>query len=257
MGAYNKGVNQSMWYLAFDTATQYMSVAISNGNSVVAEYTSSSRKDHSSRLMPAVEMVMKEAGIVPTDLRGIIVGKGPGSYTGLRIGVSTAKSLAWSLNIPLVGASSLSLMARGAKHYNGYVVPFMDARRGQVYTGLYGMIDGVWTSIEEDRLVLMKDWLQILQKVNKPLFFVSHDMEMYKEMIEQSYCVSGTDSLACGIYQLSNISDSYGRAGELVELGIQLLNNHQHGDAKSFAPEYLRLAEAEYNWLQQQKTANE
>lgn len=232
-----------MWYLAFDTATQFMTVAISDGKSVVAEYTSSSKKDHSSRLMPAVEMVMKEAGISTTELQGIIVGKGPGSYTGLRIGVSTAKSLAWSLNIPLVGVSSLSLIARSAKHFNGYVVPFMDARRGQVYTGLYGIIDGKWTAIEEDRLVLMKDWLQTLKQVNKPLFFVSHDMEMYREMIEG--------------YQLSNISDSYGRAGELIELGIQLLNSQQHDDAKSFAPEYLRLAEAEYNWLQQQKTANE
>ncbi|OEF96964.1 tRNA (adenosine(37)-N6)-threonylcarbamoyltransferase complex dimerization subunit type 1 TsaB [Desulfuribacillus alkaliarsenatis] len=235
-----------MWYLAFDTSTQVLSVALGNDESVVAEYTTNIKRDHSSRLMPAIESLMKEANIATKDLSGIIVGKGPGSYTGLRIGVSTAKSMAWALKIPLAGVSSLSLIARTGKYFGGLIVPLIDARRGQVYTGLYGMQNEQWTSMEQDRIVLMKDWLEHLQAnyTGYKLLFVSTDIELYREMIESAF-----DSEK---YKIAKMASQYSRSGELLELGIPMLDNNQIQESKSFAPEYLRLAEAEHNWLKQQ-----
>ncbi len=84
--------------------------------------------------MPAITKLMNEVGIQPNQLDRVVVANGPGSYTGVRIGVTTAKTLAWSLQIPVVGVSSLALMAQAGRLFHGEIVPLVDARRGQVYT---------------------------------------------------------------------------------------------------------------------------
>ena len=93
--------------------------------------------------MPAIQTLMKDCERVPADLTKIVVAKGPGSYTGVRIGVTIAKTLAWTLKIPLVGISSLEILASGTgRYFDGYVSPLFDASRGQVYTGLYQYQNG-------------------------------------------------------------------------------------------------------------------
>ncbi len=262
-----------MSYLGFDTSIQTLSVALGNESVIQAEYTSNTRKDHSSRLMPVIDRMMQESGVQPRDLQGIIVAQGPGSYTGLRIGVSAAKSMAWALNIPLLGISSLSLIARSCKYFAGYVVPLIDARRGQVYTGLYrfqgltedggcqydagDMLNHMENSMQEqDRLVMLQDWLVFLKEKycnpsegeTPPLLFVGNDLSIHRELIasiipESHLCFAGVGSLSS-------------RAAELLEVGIPMLKQGISHDAKSFAPEYLRLAEAEQNWLNQQSSPN-
>ena len=96
------------------------------------------KKNHSVRVMPAIEQLLNDCDMKPTDLDKIVVAKGPGSYTGVRIGVTIAKTLAWTLNIPLVGISSLEVLAASVEDIlHGFVSPLFDARRGQIYTGLY------------------------------------------------------------------------------------------------------------------------
>src|SRR5690606_16761981 len=109
-----------------------------------AERHSEAERNHSIRLIPAIEELLAEAGLVPTDLDGIAVGAGPGSYTGVRIAITVAKTLAWSLQIPLVSVSTLAALALGGKQafaHGGsvpvWVVPILDARRENAYTGLY------------------------------------------------------------------------------------------------------------------------
>ena len=87
--------------------------------------------------MPTVEALMKECGVSPSELSKIVVAKGPGSYTGVRIGVTIAKTLAWTLSIPISAVSSLETLAANGQYFDGYISPLFDARRGQVYTGLY------------------------------------------------------------------------------------------------------------------------
>ena len=124
-----------MKVLAFDTSSKALSLAILEDKQVLAETTINIKKNHSITLMPAIDFLMASLDWTPKDLDRIVVAEGPGSYTGLRIAVATAKTLAHTLNIELIGMSSLlSLVPR---QQEGLLVPLMDARRNNVYAGFY------------------------------------------------------------------------------------------------------------------------
>ena len=138
-----------MKILAIDTSNYVLGISLIDQEKVIGEYITNLKKNHSVRVMPAIEYLMKECEIVPGDLTKIIVAKGPGSYTGVRIGVTIAKSLAWSLQIPLVGVSSLEArQPRRGAILKGEFFPLFDARRGQIYTGLYQFKEGNLTVIK-------------------------------------------------------------------------------------------------------------
>ena len=125
-----------MKVLAFDTSSKALSVAILDGKNLLADVTVNIKKNHSITLMPAIDFLMASVDLQPSDLDRIVVAQGPGSYTGLRVAVATAKTLAYTLNIELVGVSSLYALAAAAD-LDGLVVPIMDARRNNVYAGFY------------------------------------------------------------------------------------------------------------------------
>ena len=126
-----------MKVLAIDTSNFTLGIALIDGNQVMGEYITNLKKNHSVRVMPAIETLLKDCDTLPKELDKIVVAKGPGSYTGVRIGVTIAKTLAWTLKIPLSGVSSLEALAANGRYFNGSISPLFDARRGQVYTGLY------------------------------------------------------------------------------------------------------------------------
>lgn len=230
------------YYLAFDTSTSFLTVAVSNNNKLLAEWNSNAQKDHSSRLMPAVERVLAEAGITVNDLRGIIVGQGPGSYTGLRIGVTTAKTLAWSLNIALLGVSSLSALAYSAARTtvicgdDCYYVPCIDARRGQVFSAVYAIKSGQWQLVSEEGLYQFADWQQRVAELGNVLF-IGQDLEKFEISAQQ----------------LVQPHFQYTRAAALLELGVVRIQAGERTDVMTFTPEYLRIAEAEQALLDKQK----
>ncbi len=133
--------------LLLDTATPYLNVALYEGTERLGSLYRKGNNDHSVTLMPAVEQLFKDHDRNVEDLDGIVVGIGPGSYTGVRIGVAVAKTLAWSKNIPLYTVSSLALMASG---HHGKALPWVDARRGYAFLGLYEVNDHV-VQLDEDR----------------------------------------------------------------------------------------------------------
>src|SRR5699024_7595583 len=112
------------------------------------------------------------------------VSNGPGSYTGTRIGVTTAKTLAWSLNIPIYTVSSLKNMAYNGVLKKGYIVPFFDARRKTVFTGLYYSDGENLTEIKQEVNVPMEVWLDELKSVDEDIMFLSPHMDVFQEMIE-------------------------------------------------------------------------
>jgi tRNA threonylcarbamoyladenosine biosynthesis protein TsaB len=127
--------------LHIETATDICSVVLADNGVVIAEKTSAPIRDHASSLAVFIDEILKENNIKPTALKAIAVSKGPGSYTGLRIGVSTAKGLCYALNIPLIAIATTQSMANHyyLQHtdYNGNVVPLLDARRMEVYGAVY------------------------------------------------------------------------------------------------------------------------
>ncbi|MFP5110459.1 tRNA (adenosine(37)-N6)-threonylcarbamoyltransferase complex dimerization subunit type 1 TsaB [Neobacillus sp. C211] len=227
-----------MTILAIDTSNYALGVALLEDNQVLGEYITNLKKNHSVRIMPAIQTLMKDCEKVPADLTKIVVAKGPGSYTGVRIGVTIAKTLAWTLNIPLVGISSLEILASGVgRYFDGYVSPLFDARRGQVYTGLYQYQNDELQTIEEDRLVMLVDRAEDLKNSGKTILFVGNDLPLHQAAIEAAL---GSQAV------FAASTEQNPRPSELALLG----KDKPGEDIHSFVPNYIRLAEAEAKWLE-------
>lgn len=229
-----------MTILAIDTSNYTLGAALVREKTVMAEYITYLKKNHSVRAMPAVNSLLEDCGIKPQDLTKIAVAKGPGSYTGVRIGVTLAKTLAWSLKLPISAVSSLEVLAANGRHFQGLICPLFDARRGQVYTGLYEYQDGRLQSVLPDQNVLLTDWLGMLKEKASPVLFLGHDTAIHEETILQeltSQAVMGT------------AAQHNPRPSELAFLGLE----KEEADVHSLVPDYLRLAEAEAKWMESQK----
>lgn len=231
--------------LAIDTSTNVMGVALANEQTVIAEFITNEKKNHSVRLMPAIASLLKEVDLTPKQLGRVIVAHGPGSYTGVRIGVSVAKTLAWSLNIPLVGISSLELLALNGRYFNGVVSPLFDARRGQVYTGLYRFEDGQIQTVEKERIILADEWAKHLQTVKESVLFLGNDLTKHRDTFQEI--------LASKAY-FGSPSEHNPRPSELATLGMQ---RDPVATIHLFTPNYVQLAEAEKKWLQAQKNGEQ
>lgn len=228
-----------MKVLAIDTSNFTLGVALINGTQVIGEYTTNLKKNHSVRVMPAIESLLKDCDTSPKELTKIVVAQGPGSYTGVRIGVTIAKTLAWTLNVPLSAVSSLEVLAANGRYFDGLVSPLFDARRGQVYTGLYEFDHGTLKTVTEDCNILSSEWAMKVKEYNRPVLFVGQDVEIHREAITE---VLG-DLAVFAPAQLYNA-----RPSELAFIGL----NKDEVDIHHFVPNYIRMAEAEAKWLEQQ-----
>lgn len=230
-----------MKVLAIDTSNYVLGVALVDKGKVLGEFITNLKKNHSTRVMPAVEMILSECGVSPKELDKIVVAKGPGSYTGVRIGVTIAKTLAWSLDIPLVGVSSLEVSAASVgRYFQGYISPLFDARRGQIYTGLYRFQNGKVDEVESDKIVLSKDWASHLKEYKTPILFVGNDLDLHHDHFEQTLCERAV---------FAYITEQNPRPAELALLGLDKPAENVH----TFTPNYIRLAEAEAKWLERKK----
>lgn len=227
-----------MKILGIDTSNQTMTVALVENNSLIAEKTINIKRNHSIQLMPAIETLFKEVNWAPNELSRIVVAKGPGSYTGVRIGVTVAKTLAFSLNIDLVGISSLKVLAANGERLPGsYIVPLFDARRSNVFTGLYRYEEGVLVQVEEDTHLPIETVVDYLNDLQAPIQFIGEDRLLHSETIKKI----GKDRLI----QLP-LDRHLPRASTLVMLGM----NEEPDDRHLFEPEYIKLAEAEQKWME-------
>ncbi len=227
--------------LAIDTSSFVMGIAVTDGEKTLGEIITNMKKNHSIRLMPAIEQLMKEVGLAPKQLEKIVVAAGPGSYTGVRIGVTTAKTLAWSLNIPIVGVSSLAVMAQGGCYFSGVVSPIIDARRGQVYTGLYKNGKPVTEDWAQDQIVLLETWLKRLAKVDERVLFIGQDLALHQALIVD---ILGEQA------EFAPASVHLPRPSELARIGQAL---PVAPSVHTFVPNYHQLAEAEAKWQKSQK----
>lgn len=221
--------------LALDTSNQTLSVAVCEDEKILGVHTVNIKKNHSTTLAPAIAELMNEVEVEPEELDRIVVAQGPGSYTGLRIGVTTAKTLAYTLKKELVGVSSLAGLAANCITVSGLIIPIFNARRNHVYTGAYKYVDGKLETVLADRYILLETWLQQLQTYPE-LYFVGQDVADFSAQINVL-----TQAEICRFpqWQLPN-------ATVLAQLGSKyetIKNIH------SFSPNYLKLVEAEENWL--------
>ena len=144
-----------MRILALETAAKAVSAAVTEDGKVLAAAFQDTGLTHSRTLMPLVELLLKNTGMSAADLDAVAVSAGPGSFTGVRIGVSAAKGLAWAADKPCAAVSTLAALARNVSFWDGLVVCAMDARRQQVYNALFEAKDGRLTRLTEDRAIAL------------------------------------------------------------------------------------------------------
>ncbi|MEJ8767413.1 tRNA (adenosine(37)-N6)-threonylcarbamoyltransferase complex dimerization subunit type 1 TsaB [Oceanobacillus sp. HCA-5259] len=226
--------------LVIDTSNHVLGVAIMKNDKVIGQIMTNLTKNHSVRLMPAIDKLMAEVGMRVEELDRIAVAKGPGSYTGVRIGLTTAKTLAWALGTPVVGVSSLEALSYQGRFFDGFVCPFFDARRGLVYTGIYEWEGGNITNPVPDQNIPFVNILEDLKEKGKSVLFLSPDISAFKEQIIET--LGELAVIPEGPYHITN-------PAHLGLASITMEPDNIHG----LAPNYLRLAEAEANWLKQQK----
>ena len=221
-----------MKVLAFDTSSKALSLAILEDKQVLAETTINIKKNHSITLMPAIDFLMASLDLTPKDLDRIVVAEGPGSYTGLRIAVATAKTLAHTLNIELVGMSSL--LALVPSQQEGLVVPLMDARRNNVYAGFY----------ENENPVLPEAHLsfaEVLEQVKdaEQVTFVG-EVGVFAEQIQERL-------------PQANYQETLPNVANLALWAWDKEVDSLH----DFVPNYLKRVEAEENWLKNHTESGE
>lgn len=229
-----------MKILAIDTSNYQLGTALVDGNEVIGEFITNIKKNHSLRAMPAVEMLMQECGVAPSELDKIVVANGPGSYTGVRIGVTIAKTLAWSLNIPVTGVSSLAALASSGRYFSGLISPLFDARRGQLYTGLYKFTDGKLECIREDSNLPAEEWASYLTEFDEKVLFIGHDVKIHHETLIAKL---GEQAV------FADMTSHNPRPSEIIRLGMDSKDANVH----ELVPNYIRLAEAEAKWRESQK----
>ncbi|MGG1940791.1 tRNA (adenosine(37)-N6)-threonylcarbamoyltransferase complex dimerization subunit type 1 TsaB [Paenibacillus polymyxa] len=262
-------------FLTLDTATTVMAAALMNGKELLGESNVYGERNHSVHVITELERLLSEAGLTRDDVDGLAVGVGPGSYTGIRIAVTAAKTLAWAWGVPVTSISTLQALAWGGwnhgiemkgqegKHESAnndssgaqaadWIVPVLDARRGQVYTGLFTANSvndsGSPQRLEADAIRLMTAWtddllqrLEVLSVEERPaVIWLVGETTIHAETAER---LRAWSELRIVPYELE---------GKWVgRLGADKLLRQEYDELHTLVPNYTQLAEAEANLLRQ------
>ena len=217
-----------MYLLHIETATSICSVALSRENEWIAGRSDAGGMKHASMLSPMIQEVMEQADVSMKQLSGIAVSAGPGSYTGLRVGVSTARAMAYSLNIPMVGVSTLTALAWAAKTkhpQSSYFLPMLDARRMEVYSALYDdQLQPIW---KEQAVIVDEAFIRKLEDIQVPIVVCGDGAMKLKSRLAGLEKVTIDEEISCD-------------ARHLIQPGWALLKGNTRSDVFHFTPTYLK-----------------
>ncbi|MBK8987515.1 MAG: tRNA (adenosine(37)-N6)-threonylcarbamoyltransferase complex dimerization subunit type 1 TsaB [Chloroflexi bacterium] len=214
--------------LAIDSATRWAGLALYDGTAVIAEYGWRCLNNHTIEIPPAIAEMGQRVGVSPADWKGIAVAVGPGSYTGLRVGLALGKGLALANRIPLIGVPTLDVVAASMHQYPDQLLAAAAAGRSRVCAAVYEwQARGGW---QARRPPVIDTWENILSGLSKPTFFVGEITPEAARLIKASN----------KSFRVASPALSARRAGFLAELGWQRLRKGQVDDASSLAPIYLR-----------------
>ena len=214
--------------LAIDTSTDTASLALVRDRRVVAELTWRCGQNHTRQLLPNLDHLLHQFELGPQAITGIIVARGPGSFNGLRVGVSTAKGLAFSLSVPIVGVSSLETEAYQYAETGLPVCPIFNAGRGEIATAMYHKRDGEWLQLVDEHITTVET---LCSKITTPTVFCGEYVPNVAPQIEE---------LCAGKVVILSSVTSLRRAGFLAELGLRRLEAGDSDDPATLQPVYLR-----------------
>lgn len=235
-----------MRILGIESSSLVASVAIVTDDILTAEYTVNFKKTHSQTLLPMIDEIIRMLEIELESVDGIAVSAGPGSFTGLRIGSATAKGLGLALKKPLIHIPTVDAMAFGIFGTSSVICPLMDAKRSQVYTGIYEF-QNEFKIRKPQCAVSIQEIVEVLNGMDRPVIFLGDGVEPSKEIIKRDLKVS---------YQLAPSFCSRQRAGAVAALGALYYQEGKTEDAALHQPEYLRLPQAERERLEKADHGN-
>ena len=220
-----------MLILAFESSAKAASAALVKDGKLISQYSQCSGLTHSRTLLPMAEDMLKNAEMKLSDVDLIAVAHGPGSFTGIRIGVSMVKGLAWAAEKSCVGVSTLEALAWHGVACGAYVCPVMDARRNQVYNAIFKIENGRPVRITEDRPIALSELAEEIRAIGAPMFLVGDGAELTEKYLSEQ-------GLACTVAP-ENLrwQSAWGVAMAAMD--------KEAGDADSLLPVYLRLSQAE------------
>lgn len=225
-----------MKILALDSSGLVASVAIAEEENLLAEYTVNYKKTHSQTLLPMLDEIVKMIELDLQEIDAIAVASGPGSFTGLRIGSATAKGLGLALEKPLVSIPTTEGLAYNLYGVEDLICPLMDARRNQVYTGIYQFEGERLVTRTEQKAVAIEEIIRELNEKGQRVIFLGDGVAIQKETIAEHITVP---------YSFAPAHLAKQRAGALAVLAQQYIKEGRIETAKEHKPIYLRLSQAE------------
>ena len=232
-----------MRILAFETSAKAASVALTEDGKLLAESYQNTGMTHSQTLMVMAEDLLKQCALTVSAVDAVAVAEGPGSFTGVRIGVAAAKGFAWGRQLPCYGVSTLEAMAVSLGAYQGYVCPVMDARRSQVYNALFYVNHGILTRLTPDRAIALSDLKTELLDKNEPVFLVGDGSNLCYRTLQEE--VPGL--------VLPPEHRMHQRAVGVALLAEKMAASGMPGDGAALTPNYLRLSQAEREKLEKER----
>ena len=224
-----------MLTLAFETSAKAASVALTENGKLLGESYQNTGLTHSQTLMVMAEDLLKQCGKTMKDVTAVAVAEGPGSFTGVRIGVAAAKGLSWGGGLPCYGVSTLEAMAVSLGIYEGHICACMDARRSQVYNGLFLVSGGRVERLTEDRAISLADLKTDLEHIDGPIFLVGDGAVLTHKTLSGE--ISGLI--------LPPEHRIHQRAVGVALLAEKKQEEGEAGDGNALSPNYLRLSQAE------------
>ena len=224
-----------MLILAFETSAKAGSVALHDGFCLLGESYCNTGLTHSQTLMTMAEDLLKTCNFTPKDVTAVAVAAGPGSFTGVRIGVAAAKGFAWGGELPCYGVSTLEAMAISLGAFDGYICPVMDARRSQVYNALFRVEKGQLQRLQDDRAIALSELEAELNQLDKPIFLVGDGSILTYNTLKP---------------QIPNLvlppeHQMHQRASGVAIAAARAIARGEAGNGAELTPNYLRLSQAE------------
>lgn len=225
-----------MKILAIESSGLVASAALATEDTLLAEYTVNFKKTHSQTLLPMVEEIVSMVDLDLKEIDAIAVSAGPGSFTGLRIGSATAKGLGLVLQKPIIPVPTTQGIAANLYGTEGILCPLMDARRNQVYTGLYRYGKNGFEIVEDQMAVQVEEIIEKVNALGEPVTYLGDGADAFAEVLAEKTTVP---------YSFAPMHLGKQRAGALAARAAELYKNGVFQSADEHEPDYLRLSQAE------------
>jgi len=229
--------------LGIESATAQVGCAIGGHEGVLASAHSSKHRRHAENLTPAIEFICEQACIDLSEIGLVAVDVGPGLFTGLRVGIASAKAVAFALRVPMIGVSSLDLLAFPVRFSTRLIVAAIDARRGEVYYAFYRQVPGGVQRISDHVVGTPDDLASELLATGEEALLVGDGAHRYREAFEGQARVEIVDQ-----------GSSHPSAASLVQLAHAQALREEFAQIDEIAPIYLRRPDAEINWTTRDST---